>query len=634
MNTNRPLLSLDIETKSPDPTCPEWALDPWRNEITMVAFFDGKTGRVIQSPNPLDTHEGYDIVTHGGKFDFKTLIAKGSLLTAEDHAHDTLNMAAAFPHKIPEKWLGNYEAQRSALNEKLGANIHRRAGKYSLKCLAPYFLGVDPFWEVADHADAEYAAKDAKYTYQLAELFLSELGEHRAFYDKLQSWARMLLRAEIKGVMLDYDKLSQHETLALKEELEARSKLKEEWHEYFKLYDDREISMLASKYNSMSDRAIEKLRDPNETKILMVKSRYSKLRLEAQAKLEPLNLSSPTQLKWLLKEAMGVDITTFDGEDESTGKAVLERLKSEGVRGLDAFISYRQANKLNTSFFPSYRENAVKGRLRTNYNVTGTRTGRLSSSNVNLQQVSKKIMDLLRAPDGRKLVYRDVSAIEPRLLAYETECPNLCKIFVDGSDFHSFNVRVMLGIEEDDKTIKAKYPKERDLIKEVGLSLLYGAGWKRVQESAARRGFRFNDYACKQMYYNVKNAYERIFEYKEHLEHKIRMGEVITNVLGRPLQYDDHYLHTTSLNTKIQSGASDLLLASVCKAEEIAKERGLSFEPLLFIHDSTGVECDEKDATAVYDLIGEAIASWDMTTIWGRIPLLSEGGIYVNLPSK
>lgn len=243
-------------------------------------------------------------------------------------------------------------------------------------------------------------------------------------------------------------------------------------------------------------------------------------------------------------------------------------------------------------------------------------------------------MDLLCAPAGYKLAYRDVSAIEPRLLAYETEDPALCRIFVDGSDFHSFNVRTMLGIEEDDATIKKKYSKERDLIKEVGLSLLYGAGWRRIQESSAKRGFKFNDYKCKTMYYAVKDTYTRVFDYKEHLEEQIRCGETITNVLGRPLQYEDHYLHTTSLNTKIQSGSSDLLLASIHKAWLEAQAKGFSFLPLLFIHDAAGVECVDDDADKVYKLIGDAIMSWDLQTVWGRIPLLSEGGIYQNLPAK
>lgn len=630
---NKLLIAIDIETRSPDPTRPEWALDAHRSEITVISKWSEKGGRVF-TPSEVDFMGGYNIVTHGGKFDFKHLIAKGYKITPDDYAHDTLQMAAAFPHKIPEAWLAEYETQRAALNQKLGKSVHRKAGKFTLKCLAPYFLGVDPFWETEDHANTEYALKDAKYTYELAQFFLRELGEQLPFYYKLQDWSRMLLKAEIAGITLDYEHLEIHEKATALAEEAAERDLKIEWKKYFDLHVERQSSIIEAKYRALSDKASTKIKEPTPEKIAKVQTRYIELHKKSASKIKPLNLGSPTQLKWLLKEAMGVDITTFDGEDESTGKAVLERLKSEGVAGVETFMNWRQAYKLNTSFFPSYRENAVRGRVSTNYNVTGTRTGRLSSSNVNLQQISKRIMDIFCAAPGKSLVYRDVSAIEPRLLAYETECPNLCKIFVDGSDFHSFNVRVMLGIDEDDKTIKTKYAKERDLIKETGLSLLYGAGWRRVQESAAKRGFRFNDYKCKTMTYGLRDAYPSVFEYKEHLEHKIREGEVITNVLGRPLYYEDHYLHTKSLNTKIQAGASDLLLASVYKATQMAAERNMEFTPLLFIHDAAAIEVKSAEATAAYDLLGEAIASWDMQTIWGKIPLLSEGGIYQNLPSK
>jgi DNA polymerase I-like protein with 3'-5' exonuclease and polymerase domains len=630
------LLALDIETAQPDGTAGDLALDPHRNIITKIAIYTPSTKSVITGmPEGFFVKPEYSVVCHNGKFDFKTLIAKGAPLTPDDLAHDTMNLAVVFPHKIPAAWLEDYEAKRKLANAALGKNVHRNAGGYSLKTLAPYFLGVEPFWEVADHANDEYALKDAEYTYRLAEFFLREMNEEQhAFYQKIQAWNRMLLKAELYGAALDFKVLAAHEESTAVKEKETRSLLEAEWAEHFEAYKDEERQALHASYAEKLDKALTKLKDPTPEKRTKTAARYLELQEKALTKIEPFNLGSPAQLKWLFKERLGVDITTFSGDEESTGKAVLERLVGEGVAGVDTFLKWRKASKLITAFFPSYRSEAYRGRIHTSYNLSGTRTGRLSSSGPNLQQISKEILDVFCAPAGSKLVYRDVSAIEPRLIAYETEDPALCKIFLDGSDFHSFNVRVMLGIEEEDAVIKKTYGKERDLAKEIGLALMYGAGSKRIQESAAKRGFKWSEKKCREINKNFQRTYERVWEFKQALEGAIKAGEVVTNVLGRPLAYDMDRLHMQSLNTKIQSGGSDLLLESVHRAAQKAGERNISFNPVLFIHDSITVEVLDQDAQAVYDLIGEAIENWQLDTVWGRIPLLSEGGIYQNMPAK
>lgn len=637
LNTARNLLALDIETTSPTDD-KDLALDPHRNVITKIALYEPKDPRVVDDVKYLAglyDPSLYQLVTHGGKFDFKTLIAKDAPLAVDDMVHDTLSMAVTFPHKIPEAWLLEYDAQRQRLNEALGKNVHRNAGGYSLKTLAPYFLGVEPFWETDDHANDEYVLKDAKYTYELAQFFLNEFTEPQyQFYLRLQRWTRMLLKAEIQGASLDFDVLAKHEIGSDQKEKDARTQLTEEWMSHFEAWDDIKSLEVIGTYEEMLKKAYAKVKEPTPEKTQKLMLRYEGLRSKALEKIEPFNLGSPMQLKWLFKERLGEDITTFSGDEESTGRAVLERLAGQGVAGVETFLKWRKANKLVTAFFPSYRSMANKGRIHTNYNVSGTRTGRLSSSGPNLQQIPKDIMDIFCAPIGKKLVYRDVSAIEPRLIAYETEDPNLCRIFLDGSDFHSFNVRTALQIEEDDATIKKDFKNERDLMKEVGLALMYGAGWRRIQECAAKRGFSWSEKFCKQLYRRFAQTYERVWEFKEALETSIRSGEVITNILGRPLAYDMERLHMQSLNTKIQSGGSDILLESVFRASDMAVERKLDYNPVLLIHDAAVIECVDKDAQRVYDLLGEAISAWEFDTVWGRIPLLSEGGIYQNLPAK
>lgn len=634
---NKPTMAIDIETAQPDGTAGDLALDHNRNVITKIALYSPEYAAVFNSVAEVDWQlvKSHSLVAHNGKFDWKTLIAKGAPLSVDDLAHDTMNLAVVFPAKVPTPWLEEYEASRKEINKLLGKAVHRNAGGYSLKTLAPYFLGVDPFYEVENHANDEYALKDAQYTYELAQFFLREMNDEQyEFYERIQAWNRMLLKAELYGAALDFKVLEKHELSAAEMAKVTEAKLKEEWADHFAAYEKNQAAELYEKYKGMAITALTKAKNLDGEKEAKINVKYANLYEKAREKIEPFNLGSPTQLKWLFKERMGVDITTFSGDEESTGKAVLERLAGEGVPGVETFLKWRKSNKLITAFFPTYRSEAFRGRIHTNYNLSGTRTGRLSSSGPNLQQIAKDILDVFKAPDGSRLVYRDVSAIEPRLIAYETEDPALCKIFLDGSDFHSFNVRVMLGIEEEDAVIKTNYKKERDLAKEIGLALMYGAGAKRIQESAAKRGFKWSEKKCREVNRNFQRTYERVWEFKSALELSIKAGETVTNVLGRPLAYDMERLHMQSLNTKIQSGGSDLLLESVYRATQKAKAVNISFNPVLFIHDSITVECLEKDADAVYHLIGESIAAWELDTVWGRIPLLSEGGIYQNMPAK
>jgi DNA polymerase I-like protein with 3'-5' exonuclease and polymerase domains len=634
--------AIDIET-APHPLYkefPDAALDHNRSIITVVAVSGVSSGKCYREPSQFSNHPVDGYVGHGAKFDFKSLIRHGWLPDVSLYTNDSLLMAVALAHKIPDSWLADYDAARKQLNQLIGKDVHRRAGKYSLKTLGPYFLPhVQPFWEVADHNDDAYVLTDADVTRQLAyrlERELKERGGWEFYREKLMPWSRMLTKAETRGVKLDFDLLSRFEGEYGEKALNSERKLRDIWAAPFKAYEEKQRQEITAEREAMKGRALMKLAPSklknaakaaleNAEKIRNTCARYDEGRDAALAKVEPLNLGSPTQLKWLLKEQLGLDIQTFDEEDESTGKAVLERLAGQGEAGVTELLEWRQASKLTTAFFPSYREKAYQGVLHASFNMNGTRTGRLSSSNPNLQQISKKILGLFQARPGYVFVYRDVSAIEPRLIAYATECPKLCSIFISGTDFHSENVRTMLGIEETDAVIKAKYGKERDLVKEVGLALMYGAGAGRIEECAAKRGFRWTYKECKEKYNRFKQEYEAVWRYKASLEDRIRSGELIENLLGRPLTFDPERLHMQSLNTYIQSGGSDVLLESVNQTCDKAATLGLEVHPLLYIHDSVTIETPVEQGQRVYDLLGERIAAWELQTTYGLIPMKSEG---------
>jgi DNA polymerase I-like protein with 3'-5' exonuclease and polymerase domains len=631
------LVAIDIETAA----APGYegyekaALDHHRNRITKIAYacedmttgcfntvgeFNDWLGRLRCIGEP-------QFIGHNFKFDLKTLITKGAELTLSDYHHDTQLQAVASCDKIPERWLAEYEVKRTACNLKAGQAIHREAGQYSLKTLAPYHLGVEPFWEVADHANEDYAIKDALYTLKLFQWQqrLLEKNHCQSFYlTKLMPWARMILNAELRGVAIDLDAMrtkyeeSAHQVTALKGELEQI------WAEPIKLYQQEQIKKLKLRYVKLYQQQAVKKKAGRK-----LRERYRKLYEAALPQLEPFNPDSPTQMMWLLKEHFKLNVTTFEG-DESTGKSVLKRLASEGRQDLEKFLDYRQHKKLSTSFFPSYFAMQWNGRLHCNFNLNGTRTGRLSSNEPNLQQVPGNLHHLFVAPPGRKLLCYDLSNIEPILIAYATECPMLCEIVLRGRNFHDVNTQVFFELEGvADSEIKVRYARERKVSKELGLLLLYGGGWRRIQESAQKHGFTWTESECKSKYRRFRQTYRAVFNYKQKLDTQLEEGYAVKNLMGRYYKIpnrDDVYMK--GFNTFIQGSASDLLLESGRRAWEEYEKQSLDAAPILFVHDELLIDCASEHAERCEAILLEKLLGYTLNTVYGAIQLKAEGGIY------
>lgn len=634
------LVSIDIETK-PAPGFESYelaALDHHRNEITQIAWVDSEgNSNVLSGPESINQlnqlikvwrEKGYEFVGQNFKFDLKTLITKGADFSPDDYKHDTMLQSVANPDKIPDRWLADYEMQRKIKNKELGKQVHREAGQNSLKSLAPYHLGVEPFWEVENHDNAEYAAKDAKYTLDLyikQKQLLEAAGAQKFYSTKLMRWAQMILRAELRGIKLDLEKL---EIKAKESEIEAekaRNTLIDLWQEPFEAYHKLQLRKTEAEYAGKEIKALERAKT-DKTR-LAVPAKYLAMRSRAEDKIEPFNIDSPTQLKWLLKDYYGLDIRDYTGE-ESTGQEVLARLAESGREDLKHLMSYKEHKKLVSSFYPTYKEMHWEGRIHTSLNLNGTRTGRLSSSEPNMQQVPGALHELFISGEGRKLDGQDLSNIEPVLIAYVTECPVLCRVLIEGGNFHDENVKAFFNLPADTKDIKKNYKLHREMAKEVGLSILYGAGAKRVMGSAQKYGFSFTEAECKQMVYRLRDKYKTIWKFKEKLDQRLERGETVYNLVGRPFKIankDDVYMK--GFNRYIQSSASDLLVESVTQAGEQFIKEFLDATPILLVHDEAIVDASEKDIARAHEILIQKMLGHKLTTIHGDITLKSEGAI-------
>ena len=648
------LVSLDIETACGvgcEGRC-EHALDEHRNRVTVVGCVtDGGARRTFRELDDLRAWLAelgdYRLVGHNFKFDLKTLAAKG-LDLAERWEDDTLLMAAVLTEKVSDEWLAWYAQQRARLNEDIAQQYkkqgkkdppkHREGSAHSLKCLAPFFVGVAPFWEdPTNHDNDDYVLTDVEHTLRLYHVLKEKLraeDSYEFYKNRLLPWTRMLLAAERTGISLDFDALSRHEEQARETSVQARAQLDTLWAEAYAKWEAAQRQTLFRDYQDKSDQAVLRLKD--KTKEPNTRARYLSLYAKAAEKLPRFNLDSPKQLTWLMRDHLGLDITDFDGE-ETTGKAVLQKLAAEGRDDIREFLRYRKATKLSQAFFPSWREMAWRGALHTTFNPTGTRTGRLSSSGPNLQQVPRDCKKLFCARPGHKLIFKDANAIEPRLILYYTHDVNLWDIIVKNRDFHNFNTAVFFDLDHegilagtaDKARFKKEYETEREVGKEVGLSILYGAGYKRLQESAMKRGYTWSDKECRRKVERFKEFYEGVYRFRDEVIGPVlRGGETILNLLGRPLRIEDpDDVHLRGLNRLIQGGASDLVLNSAHRAQRAFEENQLPARVILLEHDMCMVEAREECAEQAEQILEHCMTDYKLETPLGNVPLAVEGKV-------
>jgi DNA polymerase I-like protein with 3'-5' exonuclease and polymerase domains len=382
------ILDIDIETESLTEN-KEDALNPHKNRITVIGVKSETSEVQIYRDLEVFKREVWDdpnfiFSGHNLKWDFKQLTHHLESLPANGYAayaDDTRLMAYVSTDKIGPAWLTIYEERRKALNAELPPGVnHREAGLHSLKTLAPFFLGIDCFWEdPTNHDNDEYLTKDVEYTQQLRLMFsekLKDMGQYDFYKDKAMPWARTLLQAEVTGIHFDSDLLTKMETELRETERGLKFEIHDQWHEAFKAYEEKQLKELQDKYQEMFEKAYAKP-TKKEKNVEALQSKYKALYQNAAASaVTEFNLDSPTQMKWLLRDYLKFDIRTFEG-DESTGVEVLERLaKSEPQ--IKTLLEYRETSKILTGFLPTYRDVMYEGKIHSTFNFDGTRTGRLS----------------------------------------------------------------------------------------------------------------------------------------------------------------------------------------------------------------------------------------------------------------
>ncbi|WP_017296303.1 DNA polymerase I [Geminocystis herdmanii] len=253
------------------------------------------------------------------------------------------------------------------------------------------------------------------------------------------------------------------------------------------------------------------------------------------------NLASPKQLSELLFEELGLDKrkSTKTKTGYSTNQATLEKLKGDHPI-IDYILSHRTLAKLKSTYVDTLPTlaNPKTNRIHTNYNQMVTATGRLSSSNPNLQNIpirtafSRQIRKGFIPQKNCKFLSADYSQIELRILAHLSEEEILISAYQNYQDIHAVTAKLLL--DKEDIT-----PEERNLGKTINFGVIYGMG---AQKFARETGVKVAD---AQKFINIyREKYPKVFNYLETMKKEALVNGYVTTILGRRryFHFDDRAL--------------------------------------------------------------------------------------------
>ena len=325
-----------------------------------------------------------------------------------------------------------------------------------------------------------------------------------------------------------------------------------------------------------------------------------------------LNPNSPKQLSSYLYDKLGLKGAKKNKSGYSTDEDTLKDLRISYPE-YDSFISsilkYREINKLYSTYTLNLLEYAKDGRIHTEFKQTGTATGRLSSSNPNMQNIPQKgeYAEILRssfvAKKGCKLVSLDYSQIELRILAHLSEDENLIKAFNENKDIHTMTALNIFHFSSADEVTH----DIRRIAKAVNFGILYGLssfGLARDTKVTRKEAQSFID-GYFALYPKVKIFIDEIIK-------QTREKGYCSTILGRKRNIHDINSRNANIRTRaermavnapIQGSAADIIKLAMIECDKYIKENGIDAKCILQIHDELIFEVNENIVSEFTDIM-------------------------------
>jgi len=326
---------------------------------------------------------------------------------------------------------------------------------------------------------------------------------------------------------------------------------------------------------------------------------------------EKFNLASPQQLQAILFDKLGLPRGKKTKTGSSTDSSVLEAL-AERFPLPAKILAYRGFAKLRNTYVDALPKliHAKTGRIHTSFNQTVTATGRLSSSNPNLQNIpvrseeGRRIRAAFVPEPGYVLLSADYSQIELRLLAHLSQDPVLIESFQRGQDVHTRTAAELFQVP-----VEAVSADQRRRAKTINFGIIYGMGALRLARSL--------DIPTKTAQAYITQYFARyggIESYMDGVRMEARARGYVTTLQGRRRYVPDLQSKNTQLaaaaermavNTPIQGTAADLIKMAMVSIDQRLTQEKLRTRMLLQVHDELLFEVPEKEVERVKKLVRE-----------------------------
>ena len=378
---------------------------------------------------------------------------------------------------------------------------------------------------------------------------------------------------------------------------------------------------LAKLYSEIEGPLIYTLGDIERNGVLIDSEKLSQQSKELEAKIlkleskvqknagEDFNLGSPKQLQEILYEKLGLPVIKKTPKGQpSTSEAVLQELSMDFPIVHD-ILSYRAISKLKSTYTDKLPKmiNSNTGRVHTSYHQAVTATGRLSSSDPNLQNIpirseeGRRIREAFIAPEGYKILAADYSQIELRIMAHLSKDQGLMDAFAKGQDIHQATAAEIFSINIDDVT-----PNQRRSAKAINFGLIYGMSAfglsKQLQITRAEAQNYIEQYF--ERYPGVKN-------YMDETKSSAKQNGYVETVLGRRLYLADiessnyqrrQYAERSAINAPMQGTAADLIKMAMTDLHSKIRNESLDAKIIMQVHDELVIEVNENQLDELSDL--------------------------------
>ncbi len=486
------------------------------------------------------------VALHNGKFDLKVLFHAGLSFENGNGGENGKPSCQIFDTMVAS-WLLN--------PERTGKN------SYSLEYVAEtvlYLKGTEfseivpkgqTFADIEIEKAAPYAAEDADFTFQLAEVLSEKLknkGLYQLFTELEMKVLPILFKMEVTGIHLDSKALNDYNLELTESIMESEKALyREVGHEF--------------------------------------------------------NIASPKQLQTILFEERGLKPSKKTKTGYSTDTDVLEELSAyDPVPRM--ILEYRESAKLKSTYVETLPQMCDKDmRIHTEFVQTGTATGRLSSREPNLQNIpvrseaGRKIRSAFTAPEGKVLISADYSQIELVVLAHLSQDETMMASFINGTDVHKATAALIYGVSPEEVT-----PEMRRTAKTINFGVIYGMSAFRLANDLGiprREAAAFIE--------NYDRLYSKITQFKTETICKAEESGFVQTIFGRKRaipnilsrnKVEKAAAERIAINTPVQGSAADIVKKAMIQVEEALTLAGDGAKLLLQVHDELIVECpdDEK----------------------------------------